>query len=147
MKRFNLHNVISYSQGAQKIKVEVNRRDFGSRYEIKTLLGISMLVMVKEDMFAHKLMAMMERLEKTSRDIFDIYFFAKKGWGINKNIVEQRAKMPFKKAVLKCITLLEKTNNRHILDGLGELLTDAQKDWARAKLREETIFLLKLMLD
>src|SRR3990167_7750469 len=49
MKHFNLLNVISYKKGAQHVKVEVNRRQFGSRYEMKTLLGISMLVMVKED--------------------------------------------------------------------------------------------------
>ena len=33
-----------------------------------------MLVMVKPDMFAHKLMAMYERIGKTSRDIYDVYF-------------------------------------------------------------------------
>jgi hypothetical protein len=38
-------------------------------------------------------------------------------------------------------------NNRDILVGLGELLTESQKDWARAKLKEETIFLLKAKLD
>lgn len=146
VKRFNLLNVISYAHGAQKIKVEVNRRNFGSRYEVKTLLGISMLVMVKEDMFAHKLMAMFERVGKTSRDVFDIYFFSKKGWGINRNIVEQRALMSFKETLITCIELLEKMDNKHILDGLGELLTDSQKDWARAKLKDETIFLLKLAL-
>ncbi|MEK7113337.1 MAG: nucleotidyl transferase AbiEii/AbiGii toxin family protein, partial [Patescibacteria group bacterium] len=86
IKRFNLLNVISYAPGAQQIKIEVNRRQFGSRYEVLTLLGISMLVMVKEDMFAHKLMAMYERIGKTSRDIFDVYFFCKKGWEINKQI-------------------------------------------------------------
>ena len=56
MKRFNLTNIISYDAKAQNIKVEINRRQFGSKYDVKTLLGISMLVMVKEDMFAHKLM-------------------------------------------------------------------------------------------
>src|SRR5574343_1431061 len=70
MQKFNLRNVISYESGAQKIKVEVNRRQFGSKYVMKTYLGISMLVMVQEDMFAHKLMAMIERIGKTSRDIF-----------------------------------------------------------------------------
>ena len=57
--------------------MEVNRRHFGSQYRVETLLGISMLVMVKEDMFAHKLMAMIERVGKTSRDIFDVQYFAK----------------------------------------------------------------------
>ncbi len=146
IKRFNLSNIISHAPGTQQIKVEVNRRQFGSRYEMKTLLGISMLVMVKEDMFAHKLMAMYERIGKTSRDVFDVYFFYKKGWEINKTIVEARSGVSFKKTLQKCITLLEKINNKHILDGLGELLSESQKDWARAKLKKETIFLLKLAL-
>ena len=147
IKRFNLVNIISYDSRSQNIKIEVNRRDFGSRYELKTLLGISMLVMVREDMFAHKLMAMYERVGKTSRDIFDVYFFAKNNWPINKTIVEERSKMPFKKVLAKCVTLLEKMDNRHILDGLGESLAESQKDWARAKLRSETIFLLKARLE
>lgn len=146
IKRFNLFNVISYAPGAQKIKIEVNRRQFGSHYEIKTLLGISMLVMIEPDMFAHKLMAMYERIGKTSRDIFDVYFFLKNNWEINKEIVEQRATIPYKDLLQKCIEMLQKMDNRHILDGLGELLTDPQKDWARAKLKEETIFLLRLSL-
>jgi len=147
MKHFNLLNVISYKKGAQQIKVEVNRRQFGSRYEMKTLLGISMLVMVKEDMFAHKLMAMYERINKTSRDIFDVYFFYKNNWEINKKIVEARSNMSFKETLVECIKMLEKMDNKRIIDGLGELLTQPQKDWAREKLKSETIFLLKLNLE
>ena len=147
VKRFNLLNIISYAPGAQKIKVEVNRRNFGSQYEVRTLLGISMLVMVEADMFAHKLMAMYERVGKTSRDIFDVYFFEKKGWEINKTIVEARSGKSFKDTLITCVELLQKMDNKHILDGLGELLTDAQKDWARAKLKGDTIFLLKVKID
>jgi len=147
MKRFNLITIISYDLKAQNIKIEVNRRKFGSQYELKTLLGISMLVMVKEDMFANKLMAMYERIGKTSRDVYDVYYFAKNNWPINKQLVENRAKIPFGEVVAKCIELLEKMDNRHILDGLGEMLTESQKDWARTKLRSETIFLLKAWLE
>ena len=147
IKRYNLIIVLSYDTKTQNVKIEVNRRKFGSRYKLKTLLGISMLVMVKEDMFAHKLMAMYERIGKTSRDVFDVYFFAKNNWNINKEIVEKRSGMSFKKTLEQCIKLLEKMNNRNILDGLGEFLSESQKDWVRAKLRTETIFLLKLRLD
>lgn len=147
IKRYNLIIILSYNQKAQNIKIEVNRRKFGSRYELKTLLGISMLVMIREDMFANKLMAMYERVGKTSRDVFDVYFFTKNNWPINKEIVEKRAGMSFKKTLEQCVKLLEKMNNRNILDGLGEFLTENQKDWARAKLREETIFLLKARLE
>jgi len=147
IKRFNLIIILSYDPKAQNIKIEVNRRKFGSRYELKTLLGISMLVMDREDMFANKLMAMYERIGKTSRDVFDVYFFAKNNWPINKEIVEKRAELSLKKVLEKCITLLEKMNNRNILVGLGEFLSESQKDWVRARLREETIFLLKARLE
>ncbi len=146
IKRFNLLTIISYDKKSQNIKIEVNRRNFGSKYEMRTTFGISMLVMVKEDMFANKLMAMYERVGKTSRDVYDVYFFAKNNWDINKKLIEDRAKMPFKEFLVKCIDLLEKMNNRHVLDGLGEMLTMSKKDWARAKLKTETIFLLKLRM-
>ena len=74
-KRFNLRYFLAYDDkipGAQNIKVEINRRVFGSMYEVKSYLGISMKVMVREDMFAHKLCAMHERMGKTNRDIFDV---------------------------------------------------------------------------
>jgi hypothetical protein len=55
--------------------------------------------------------------------------------------------MPFRELVGKCVDALEKMSNKKILDGIGELLADDQKDWARAKLRTDTIFLLKLRLE
>ncbi|MBI2426323.1 MAG: nucleotidyl transferase AbiEii/AbiGii toxin family protein [Candidatus Kerfeldbacteria bacterium] len=147
IKRFNLFNMISYETKAQNIKIEVNRRKFGSRYELKTLLGISMLVMVQEDMFANKLLAMVERIGRTSRDIYDVWFFLKNNWPIQREIIEQRSGLSFTEFLQKGIEQLEKMNNKNILVGLGESLTRSQKDWARAKLRTETIFLLRARLE
>jgi len=147
MQNSTLKNVISYSSKAQNIKIEVNRRQFGSKYELKTFLGVSMQVMVREDMFAHKLMAMYERIGKTSRDIFDVWYFAKNDWPINKEIVESRSQMEYSKLLEKCIEKLENMDNKHILDGLGELLNESQKDSVRAKLRNDAIFFLKLMIN
>ncbi|MDD4400062.1 MAG: nucleotidyl transferase AbiEii/AbiGii toxin family protein, partial [Dysgonamonadaceae bacterium] len=147
MQNSTLKNVISYSSKAQNIKIEVNRRQFGSKYELKTFLGVSMQVMVREDMFAHKLMAMYERIGKTSRDIFDVWYFAKNDWPINKEIIESRSQMEYSKLLEKCIEKLENMDNKHILDGLGELLNESQKDSVRAKLRNDAIFFLKLMLN
>jgi predicted nucleotidyltransferase component of viral defense system len=143
-KHFNLFCLISYEDKARNIKIEINRRQFGSRYEIKTYLGVSMKVMVLEDMFAHKLMAMHERIDETGRDIYDVWFYLKMRSPINKSIVENRAGMPFEELIKKCIEQLGKKDNRTVLHGLGELLTPGQKDWARAKLKEETTALLKL---
>lgn len=146
-KRFNLFLVLSYENDAPNIKVEINRREFGSKYEVKSYLGISMKVMIQEDMFAHKLVAMYERMGKANRDIFDVWFFGQKDWPINKEIIEKRTEMSFKDFLQKCIEALEKLPNRDILAGMGELLDEKQKAWVKAKLRTEVIFQLKLKLE
>jgi predicted nucleotidyltransferase component of viral defense system len=146
-KRFNLFLLLSYEDDAPNIKIEINRREFGSRYEVKSYLGISMKVMVREDMFAHKLVAMYERMGAANRDIYDVWFFLNKDWPINKKIVEERTGMPFKNFLEKCIEALEKLPDRGILAGMGELLDEKQKIWAKEKLRTETIFQLKLRLE
>jgi len=150
MKRFNLIYVLSYSgktRDGQNIKVEINRREFGSKYEVRSYFGISMRVMIQEDMFAHKLCAMYERIGKTNRDIFDVWYFLQNEWPVNRKIVEDRTGMNFKEFLQKCIGLLEEMSDQNILSGMGELLDNKQKDWVRAKLKSETIFLLKLRLD
>lgn len=146
-KRFNLFLVLSYENDAPNIKVEINRREFGSKYEVKSYLGISMKVMIQEDMFAHKLVAMYERMGKANRDIFDVWFFGQKDWPINKEIIEKRTEMSFNDFLQKCIDALEKLPNRNILAGMGELLDEKRKAWVKAKLRTEVIFQLKLMLE
>jgi predicted nucleotidyltransferase component of viral defense system len=149
-KRYNLFYVLTYDDkvpGAQNIKVEINRREFGSKYEVKSYLGISMKVMAREDMFAHKLCAMYERIGKTNRDIFDVWYFLQNEWPVNEEIVRSRTGMSFKEFLQKCIDSLEKMTDRNILSGMGELLGAKQKDWVKAKLRAETIFQLKLKLD
>ncbi len=146
-KRFSLFFLLSYDEEAQNIKVEINRRVFGSQYEVKTYLGVSMLVMKREDMFAHKIMAMYERMDKANRDIYDVWFFLKNNWPINSKIVEKRSGMVFKTLLKKCITSLEKGKNKNILQGIGELLDEKQKLWVKKHLISDVLFLLKLMLE
>ena len=149
-KKFNLFYILAYDQkdiNAQNVKVETNRRAFGSQYDVKSFMGISMQIMIKEDMTAHKLCAMHERLGRTNRDIYDAQFFLAHDWPINKKIVEDRLGMPYKKFLQKSIEAMEKFNDRDILGGMGELLTEKQKTWAKAKLKSETLFALKLALE
>ena len=149
-KRYTLFFLLSYadkSPHAQNIKVEINKRHFGSKYEIKHYLGIPMQVMIQEDMAAHKLVAMVERIGKTNRDIFDCWFFLSNNWPINKDIIELRTGLSYKQFLHKAITVLEKMSNRAILSGLGELIDAKQKAWVKAHLKEEVIFLLKLLAD
>jgi len=147
IKRNTLFVLLSYSKEDQNIKIEINKRNFGSRYELKSYLGISMLVMKTEDMFANKLVAMTERGKTANRDIYDVYFFLKNNWKINKEIVEKRTGMSFKDYLKKCLDFIKDVPNRSILSGMGELIDKKQKNWVKTNLKQDVIFLLKLILD
>lgn len=146
-KYYTLFFELSYAEEEHNIKIEISRRPTEAKFEIKNYLGISMKVMSREDMTANKLMAMYERMERTHRDIFDVWFFLQNDWPINKKLLEKRAQMSFSDFLKKCIEALEKLDNHNILAGLGELLDAKQKAWVKANLKKDTIFLLKLALE
>ncbi len=146
-KKHTIFFLLSYDKESWNIKLEINKRNFGSKYEIKNYLGISMLVMKIEDMFAHKLVAITERKTLASRDIYDIYFFLQDGYQVNKEIVEKRTGMNFKDYIKKCISYIEKMPETRILSGIGDLLSEEKKKWIKGNLKREVIFLLRLLLD
>ena len=149
-KRYSLIFILAYENkevDAQNIKVEINKRNFGSKYEIKSYLGIPLKVMVREDMIANKLVALYERIGKTNRDVYDSWFFLSKDWSINQEIVEKRTAMTFRDFLVVCIEVIRNLSSKHILAGLGELLTEKQKAWVKTKLKDELIFQLELLLN
>lgn len=135
--------VLDYGIGERKLKVEISNRRFDNRYEIKNLLGINMNVMVRADMFAHKLCALLDRGSMTNRDIFDSWFFMQGQSPVNKIIIETRMNIPFTDYLQKCIDQLESMSDKGLLQGLGELMDNEMKKFVRTKLRSETIGLLK----
>ena len=60
---------------------------------MKTYLGIGMNVMVQEDMVAHEIVAMLERIGKRIEIFSDVWFFLSNYWPLNKQIVERRSGM------------------------------------------------------
>jgi len=146
-KYYTLFFELSYANEDHNIKIEISRRNFGSKYEVLNYYGIPMKIMVREDMFANKIVAMYERLERTNRDIFDVWFFLHNDWPINKEIVEERTELSFKEFLRECVEKLEKLPERSLLAGMGELLDEKKKDWIKTTLRRDVLFLLKVMLD
>ncbi len=134
--------VLDYGQNERKLKVEISNRQYNNHYEVKNLLGIDMKVLVKSDMFAHKLCALLDRNEITGRDVFDCWFFLNSQTPINANIVENRMGMPLQEHIQHCIDALEQVSDKTIMNGLGELTDGEIKKFAKTKLRKETISLL-----
>jgi predicted nucleotidyltransferase component of viral defense system len=145
-KRYTLFFLLSYGKKERNIKIEISKREFPDEYEVKNYLGIPMLVMKKGDIFAHKLVAFLDRNGIANRDVFDIWYFFNNRWEIDEKIVEVRTGMDINDYLSRCIKQVKKINNKYILQGLGEVLTEEQKEWVKSNLKKELIFLTKNFL-
>jgi len=143
-KFYGIIIVLDYGIGERKLKIEISRRQFDNRYEIRNYLGMQMRVMVKEDMFAHKLCALLDRPEITGRDVFDCWFFLKERTAINKEIVESRTGMPIADYLDKCIESMQQLSEKSLISGLGELTEGDIKEFVQHGLKDELISLLKM---
>lgn len=143
-KYFSLLIVLNYGEYERNLKIEISNREYPDNYEVKNYLGITINVMVKPDMFAHKLCALLDRDMLTNRDIFDIYYYMQQKTPINKIIIEKRMKTDIKEYLSLCINRIDNINPKSLLNGLGELVDSNLKGFVRTKLKTETIQLLKL---
>ncbi|GAI43268.1 unnamed protein product, partial [marine sediment metagenome] len=139
--------VLDYGMNERKLKVEISNRLFENRYEIKNLLGINVKVMVQEDMFAHKLCALLDRNAIANRDIFDCWFFMQRQTPVNKGIVESRMKMSLSEYLQACIEHLEAMSDKGLLQGMGELMDNKMKRFVQVKMRSEIINFFKFYKD
>ena len=76
-------------------------------------------------------------------NIFLIFGFLKRQTPVNQSIVEWRAKCSLETHLSNCIQKLDSMKGRHLLDGLGELIQDENKQFIRTKRLSETIGLLE----
>jgi len=136
--------VLNYGVGERKLKIEISNRQFDDHYEIREFLGISVRVMVRPDMFAHKLCALLDRRSLAGRDLFDCWFFMAHRTPLNKDIVESRMKMPLSVYLQKCIDRLDSVSDVELLREMGEQTDSEMKIFVRTKLRKETIGLMEL---
>ena len=143
-KKDTLFSLLIYDKGQRNLKIEISKRNLGSKYEISNYLGLSIQTMIKEDIFANKLLALTTRKKPVNRDVYDTWFLLNKHWDINWGLVEKRSRLNKKEFVKKCIKTLENWPLKHVLDGVGELLdSNSTKDWVKANLIKDTIFLLQ----
>jgi predicted nucleotidyltransferase component of viral defense system len=143
-KRFTLFFLLSYEKGKQAVKIEISKRKGLNVYEFKNYLGISMLVIKPEDAAAGKLAALITRKRFATRDVFDTWFYLKNNWPISKIVIKEKTGLSVKQAVSQALTKVVKIKRNQVLQGLGELVDNKQKAWAKENLIKDTVFLLKL---
>lgn len=134
----------SFAKGMQKIKVEISKRAYPDRYSVSDYYGLSVRTMVPECMFAHKVCAITDRKKMVNRDLYDAWFMLKNNFEIDENIVKLRTKKTLIEYFKYLADFIEKNADTHdILQGMGELLDDRQKDWVRSKLKKELVMELR----
>jgi predicted nucleotidyltransferase component of viral defense system len=146
-KKFTLFFMLSYKKGFRRLKIEISKRPGHAEYISQNHLGISMLVMKKEDMAAGKLSALLTRKRFAPRDVFDLWFFLQDHWEINQKVLREKTDMSLAQALIKAKKKLKGMTGSELLAGLGELLDNKQKSWVKEKLVPETLFQLRLYQD
>lgn len=143
-KHFTLFFLLNYQKNERNVKVEISKRPTIAGYEMKQYLGISMLVMKKEDLVATKLAALLTRVNFASRDMFDLWFYLKNMWQINEKTLQDQTGLSLQEALTKAVKKIGGISQNQLLQGLGELVTEQQKRWVKEKLRDELVFQLEL---
>ena len=135
--------VLNYGNGERMLKVEISVRQYPNHYEMRSLAGTDIRVMVMSDMFAHKLCAMGERL--SPRDIYDVWFFLQNHTEINEEIVRIRTAKSVSEYTAWCAEHVKEASPKLLMQGLGEVLNDAKsKTFVKNKLIAETSSALEL---
>lgn len=143
LKHYTIFFLLSYDKGERTIKIEISHRPTNSQFIVSDYLGIAMRIIVKEDAFANKLLALTDRKKTAMRDLFDMHYFFSRNWEINEQIIKTKTKKSLKEYLDECVAFIEQLSDKYILDGLGELVDQSQKDWIRNNLKKDTIFLIK----
>jgi len=147
IKHFTLYFAITYEEGHQRLKVEISRRLTSSRFEVRDYFGIPINVMVAEDVFTNKLLALTQRKTPMTRDVFDVHYFFKKLFPLNEKMIIEKSGKNLIDYLLDCVSHVEALDNSLIMHRLGELVDQDQKAWIKNHLKKDTITYLKLKID
>jgi len=148
-KRFTLFYLVNYQKENQNIKIEISKRtQYKYDYVIENFYGTDVKILNQSDAFATKLLACTTRNRLANRDFYDAYFYLKKGIIPNEKIIESSINKNLSSYLKFLVEFIEKNiSSKTILHGLGELIDEKQKVWAKKNLKEEVSFLLNFYLE
>lgn len=144
-KRYTWFWLGSYQKNKQKVKIEVSKRVWPDEYVHQNFFGISVKTLAPEYMFAHKLCAITDRKKLQNRDLFDAWYMFDRGWNANEEIIQLRTGKSKKQYFSYLSEFIDReTDKQNLLDGLGEVLVEAQKNWVKNHLIDSLLFELKI---
>ncbi|OGS21436.1 MAG: hypothetical protein A3J83_08475 [Elusimicrobia bacterium RIFOXYA2_FULL_40_6] len=140
-KHFTLFCLFDYGKGHPKIKVELNKRIWkNNAYKTAWFMGIAMRIADEATILTNKIVALTDRRSAVARDLYDVWYFLKKGYPLNEALIKERVNKTRNEYLKFVIPFIKKHfTARNVLQGLGETLDEKQKVWAKANLINETI--------
>ena len=139
------HNTIffllDYLPNTPNIKIEFNKRVWeNNNYKTIWFLGVEIAIADEQTIFTNKLVALTDRRQVLARDLFDVYYFLTIGLPVNEKLIKERTGKTVRE-YLKLLPKFIKTHysEKNILSGLGEILAEKQKTWAKKELIKEAI--------
>lgn len=145
-KRYTLFFIVSYEKTQRKVKVEISKRATHPSYEVKNYLGIPILVADKKGLASGKLSAFLTRKKFAARDLFDLWFILKNDWDFDEDYLKRQTGLTFNEALKKAKEKVKTIKSTQLLQGIGELIEEKQKNWVKQNLKEEVLFYMNLYL-
>lgn len=145
-KRYTLFFLLSYEKTQRKIKIEISKRAVHPHYEVKSYLGIPILLVDQSGLASGKLSAFLTRKKFAARDLFDLWFILKNEWGFDEEYLKKQTGFDLKTALKKAKEKINSIKPNQLLQGIGELVEEKKKNWIKEKLKDELIFHLNLYL-
>ncbi|MBN1446038.1 MAG: nucleotidyl transferase AbiEii/AbiGii toxin family protein [Candidatus Omnitrophica bacterium] len=140
-KRHTTFFLLDYRSNFPNVKIELNKRIWKNNVYLPVwLLGVEIKIADEETIFTNKLVALTDRKLPVARDLFDSYYFFKAGYSVKESLLQERTGKNTKEYLLFLKKYIKRNfNKRIVLQGLGEILEEAQKEWVRKNLVDEAI--------
>ena len=150
---------VKYSDESSALKIDISDRvDLNklNHYKVRDVIsGIPLNILSKEDVFAHKLLAVMDRYHNkkinkaiANRDLYDINFFFEQRWNFNEKIIKLRSQKNAREYLLELREFIEKkVDEKKILDGIGALVDESKRQWLRKNLKREVLKKLAIQIE
>ncbi len=145
-KEFTYSLLLDYWSQEHNIKIEISKKQYkNTEYELVNFFWKQIRAMKQSSIFAHKLVALSERMK--NRDLFDVDYFFKQWFPVNKDIIIERTWLTYEEFLENLLVVIPKNFKPNtILAEIGDLISNKQRDFMKKKMVDEVLGFIRLEL-
>jgi predicted nucleotidyltransferase component of viral defense system len=144
-KAQTLFFLLVYEKGAPNIKIEVNKRVWRHNSDKAVwMLGVEMRIADETTLATNKIVALSDRRNPVARDLFDAHYFLTMGYRLNEDLVRERTGKDLGRYLAELAAFVPRVfTPKAVLHGLGDVLDEKQKTWAKSRLVDDFLAEIK----